>query len=337
MMIFMLIIVTFALSARLTHYFSQSKTVLYRVDEPNARSLHQQPTPLNGGVAILTAYFANSFLLSGLVDFFFPIIWIIISCLVIAIISFIDDCYTISALPRLIIHFLAALLFLWQTDLWLTQLPFTTFILPNGLKIIISLLFVVWMVNLYNFMDGMDGFAGGMAIIGFGTFALLGSLSQQWLFMYFNLLIVVACSGFLLFNYPPAKIFMGDVGSSSLGFLAATFSLWGIQLHIFPLWIALLIFSPFIVDATVTLFKRLVRKEKFWLPHKSHYYQRLVQSGWGHKRTVLWEYALMFACSFSAIFAVSLSTMWQLVALIFWIIIYLIIIYSIDYKIVFSK
>jgi len=336
-MIFILITTTFLLSARLTHYFSHSKTVLYRVDEPNLRSLHQQPTPLNGGIAILVAYFINSLALSGLSVFFFPIIWIIISCLSIAIVSFIDDCYTISALPRLIIHFLAALLFLWQTDLWLTQLPFLSWDMPNSLKIIISLLFIVWMVNLYNFMDGMDGFAGGMAVIGFGTFALLGGLSQQWLFMYFNLLLVMACSGFLLFNFPPAQIFMGDVGSSSLGFLAATFSLWGEHLHIFPLWIALLIFSPFIVDATITLLKRLVRKEKFWLPHKSHYYQRLVQLGWGHKRTVLWEYSLMFACSISAIIAIKLPPIGQLTLLIIWGIIYLIIMYLIDNKEIKTK
>ena len=159
----------------------------------------------------------------------------------------------------------------------------------------------MWMINLYNFMDGMDGFAGGMTVIGFGTLAVIGVEHQ--LFMTMNLLVVSATCGFLLFNFPPAKIFMGDVGSSSLGFLAAGFSLWGNYEGIFPLWIALLIFSPFIVDATVTLLHRLFRGEKVWQAHKFHYYQRLVELGWGHKRTVLWEYVLMGACSISALIA----------------------------------
>lgn len=334
-MIWLLMIITLLVSALLTYYFSHHKLIC--VAQPNARSLHYQPIPLNGGLAILTAYLLSSAFICSMFAFFFPIIWIGISCLVIAFISFIDDCYTISALPRLIVHFLATFLFLWQTDLWITHLPFLSWSIPYVVTIVISLLFVVWMVNLYNFMDGMDGFAGGMAVIGFGTFAILGGLAQQWLFMYFNLLLVAACGGFLLFNFPPARIFMGDVGSSSLGFLVAALSLWGEQLHVFPLWVALLIFSPFIIDATVTLLKRLIRGEKVWLAHKSHYYQYLVQLGWGHKRTVLWEYSLMLACSFSAIWAVMLPMIGQLWLLVVWTIIYISCMYFIDIQIVKSK
>jgi UDP-N-acetylmuramyl pentapeptide phosphotransferase/UDP-N-acetylglucosamine-1-phosphate transferase len=123
---------------------------------------------------------------------------------------------------------------------------------------------------------------------------------------------------------------MGDVGSSSLGLLAATFSLWGNQANIFPLWVAILLFSPFIVDATVTLSRRAWRGEKIWQAHRTHYYQRLVQLGWGHKRTVLCEYSLMFACAFSAIIATSLSAQLQIILMFSWLGIYAILMYAVE-------
>jgi UDP-N-acetylmuramyl pentapeptide phosphotransferase/UDP-N-acetylglucosamine-1-phosphate transferase len=116
---------------------------------------------------------------------------------------------------------------------------------------------------------------------------------------------------------------MGDVGSSSLGFLAAAFSLLGHHDGIVYLWVTLLLFSPFIIDATVTLLCRLLRGEKIWLAHKTHYYQRLVQLGWGHKRTVLWEYVIMAACSMSALLAPALPPYMQWSLLIAWCGIYL--------------
>lgn len=96
---------------------------------------------------------------------------------------------------------------------------------------------------------------------------------------FISLIIAAAFAGFLIFNFPPARIFMGDTGSSTLGLLAATLSLWGARDGVFPVWIAVLVFSPFIVDATVTLFWRLLRHEKIWQAHKAHYYQQLVQTG----------------------------------------------------------
>ena len=96
---------------------------------------------------------------------------------------------------------------------------------------------------------------------------------------------------------PAGRLFLGDTGSTALGFLAAAGSLWGSQAGLFPFWAALWVFSPFIVDATVTLLRRLVCGERIWEAHRSHYYQRLVLLGWGHRRTVLAEYVLMLACA----------------------------------------
>lgn len=319
-MILILITVTFLVSALLTRWFTRPEAVFYIIDEPNARSLHTRPIPVSGGVAILVAVILSTTLAS---EFYLPLPqwwWIGLSGLLIAIISFIDDCHQVPAIYRLLVHFLAAYLLLWKSELWITQLVLPGLIWgwPPVLQTIISLLGVVWMVNLYNFMDGMDGFAGGMAIFGFGTLAILGGIANQPVFLTINLIVASAVAGFLLFNFPSAKIFMGDVGSGSLGFLAAAFSLWGHHDGIVSLWVTLLLFSPFIIDATVTLLRRLLRGEKIWLAHKTHYYQRLVQLGWGHKRTVLWEYVLMAACSLSALLAPTLSPHRQWRLLIAW-------------------
>jgi len=122
---------------------------------------------------------------------------------------------------------------------------------------------------------------------------------------------------------------MGDVGSSLLGFLAAALALWGERDGIAPLWVTLLIFSPFIVDASVTLLRRSWRGEKFWQAHKRHYYQRLVQLGWGHKKTVLWEYALMIACAGSALWAARQTPPAQWFILAFWALCYPILIFGV--------
>ena len=163
------------------------------------------------------------------------------------------------------------------------------------------MLFVVWMVNLYNFMDGMDGFAGGMAVIGFATLALMGELAGSSDYCFAALLVCMASAGFLPFNFPPARLFMGDLGSGSLGLLVALLLLWADRAGLFPLWIGVLVFSPFIVDATWTVMRRISQGQKPWEAHREHFYQRLVRLGWGHKRTVLYSYILMLKCSLLAL------------------------------------
>ena len=142
-------------------------------------------------------------------------------------------------------------------------------------------------------------------------------------FLAVSLIIAAASAGFLFFNFPPARIFMGDVGSSTLGLLAATLSLWGARDGVFPFWIALLVFSPFIVDATVTLFHRLLRGDKIWQAHKTHFYQRLVRAGWGHRKTVLFEYAIMLGCAVTSLWSLRAPAQIQLAAFSGWAVAYL--------------
>lgn len=296
--------VAFSLAWWLTHRLCRPGARWHVLDFPNERSLHTQPTPRTGGLAILAAVYV----VSGVTAFNWsmPLYMAAVAAggVAIAAISLMDDHSGVSPIWRMLVH-LGAAISLLLAGLGLTgvSLPGMHLELPHVIGMPLSVLFVVWMVNLYNFMDGMDGLAGGMAAIGFASFAVFGVLAGDMLFVAINLIIAAAASGFLMLNYPPARIFMGDVGSSLLGFLAAALALWGERDGIVPLWAGLLIFSPFIVDASVTLLRRAHRGEKVWQAHKRHYYQRLVQLGWGHKKTVRWEYALMLACAGSALWA----------------------------------
>jgi len=315
------ILLSFIIAASLTGLFSRyAQDWLSPPDAPNARSLHSRPTPQIGGIAILLALALSMSLLK--LTSVLSGIWLGAS--LIALISFLDDCYPLSARYRLLIHLLAAGLALQLSDLWLPALQLPLFIWHWSTLVgaIFSLLFIVWMLNLYNFMDGMDGFAGGMTFFGFASLAYLAYQVDALLYAQINACIAAASLGFLVFNFPPARIFMGDVGSSTLGFLAATLSLWGVQQAILPWWAAVLLFSPFIVDATVTLLWRIYRKERIWEAHRSHHYQRLVISGWGHKKTVLWAYVLMAVCSLSTLWLLNLSPSQQALGLGCWLLIY---------------
>ena len=293
------------------------------LDYPNARSLHKRPVPRMGGVAVLGGIFAGmSIILLGSANRSMQISGLVLAGLIpLALVSFQDDRVGILARWRILVHLLAAVSLL-VADLvpGLLVFPGLALPLPAWIAIPLVLLFVVWMINLYNFMDGMDGFASGMAVIGFSTLAWLGWADAR--FATFCLIVAAASAGFLVHNFPPARIFLGDTGSTALGFLAAAFSLWGAKDGLFPFWVALLVFSPFIVDATVTLLRRLLRGEKVWEAHRSHYYQRLVLLGWGHRRTVLAEYALMLACAGSALLAVRLPLVGQISLAMTWGLIY---------------
>ena len=284
------------------------------LDKPNHRSLHATLTPRTGGLAIMLGVLASFALLGGL--------WAWISfVLALMLISLIDDISGLTVRWRLALQVLLCAGFVW----------FFMLGQPWWLKLL-ALPALVWMTNLYNFMDGSDGLAGGMAVFGFGAYAIAAYLGQ-------NLPLAIMCSAvaassfaFLIFNFYPAKIFMGDAGSIPLGFLAGSIGLYGWQLRLWPFWFSIIVFSPFIVDATVTLFKRGLRGEKVWQAHREHYYQRLVQMGWGHKKTALAEYILMFSIAICALAILKLHSLGVLLLLLLWLFIYSFIMLTIDKK-----
>jgi len=253
------------------------------LDTPNERSLHVTPVPRTGGIAIVLAALGAGLALGT------P--WpLLAGVLALALVSFLDDRRPLSPRVRLSAHVLVAAA--WLTLALEPVAPWLLLLLFLG---------IVWMTNLYNFMDGIDGLAGGMTAIGFGAYALAfldHGLPGPALF---SASVAAAAAAFLRFNFHPARIFLGDVGSIPLGFLAAALGLAGWKSGVWPLWFPLLVFSPFAVDATFTLVLRLARRERLSQAHRSHYYQRLVRLGLGHRRTALIEYALMLGCAAAAL------------------------------------
>ncbi len=274
------------------------------MDHPNERSLHNAPMPRSGGLGVLAGLSIPLLIAAGFGLLAGELAWMTAALTLIAAVSFLDDLGDLSPLSRLVAHFsAAALLAFGGLQSALLELPGMALDLPTPIALGLTGLFVVWMINLYNFMDGMDGFAGGMAVFGFGALAVLGWRGGEPLYAVACLCVSASSLGFLAVNFPPARIFLGDAGSSSLGLLAAGCSLWGARLGLFPLWVAGLAFSPFIVDATWTLLARLARRERVWEPHRSHHYQRLVLAGWSHRRTLLRGYLVMGAAAACAIAA----------------------------------
>jgi UDP-N-acetylmuramyl pentapeptide phosphotransferase/UDP-N-acetylglucosamine-1-phosphate transferase len=172
----------------------------------------------------------------------------------------------------------------------------------QGVLVLLVILFLtVWMINLYNFMDGSDGLAGGMALFGFTFYGIAGLLKHNEIFAMLNFSISAAALGFLFSNFHPAKIFMGDAGSIPLGFLAAAMGLWGWQQALWEGWFPIIVFSPFIADASITLIKRALRGVRVTEAHREHYYQRAIQLGLGHRKVALIEYLLMLLVGGSAL------------------------------------
>lgn len=315
-------IAALGLSAWLSWRFCNPSSLFHILDNPNERSLHSNPTPRSGGIAILAGLLAAgalTWILQGVALY----MWFLAALMPVAIVSYLDDRAGVAVLLRLLAHVVGAGLLVWSGSFSSENGLLPGMELPwFGLLVILA--YVVWMINLYNFMDGMDGFAAGMAVIGFGFLAITGLLTENLQFAQTCLVVTGGAAGFLFFNFPPARIFMGDVGSSSLGLLAAAFSLWGARDGVFPFWVAILIFSPFIADASVTLVKRMLCGEKIWQAHKTHYYQKLVQAGLGHRKTVLIEYAIMIGCGITALLSLRATVVIQAVMLAGWVLFYII-------------
>lgn len=284
-------------------------------DIPNERSLHGAPIPRIGGVGLVAG------ILSGWAIMIHALAWwILLPGLLLFAVSLLDDIQGLPVRKRLFVHVIAAALLVTGSGL----------LMQSPLLALFIWLFAIWMTNLYNFMDGSDGLAGGMALSGFSAYAVAAWLAGDVQLFLASACIASSALAFLVFNFHPARIFMGDAGSIPLGFLVAAIGLTGWQRSLWPLWFPVMVFSPFVFDATVTLLKRLLRGEKIWQAHRGHYYQRLVQIGWGHRKTAIAEYALMLAVGGSAVFLLTQSGSMVLYILILWVLAYVAIMWMID-------
>ncbi|MGY2339194.1 MraY family glycosyltransferase [Pseudomonas sp. SDO5532_S415] len=265
-----IVIVSFSLTWALRHY-ALSRSLM---DIPNARSSHSVPTPRGGGVAIVLAFTMALFMLffAGLMTFQ-AFLAIAGAGALIAVIGFMDDHGHIAARWRLLGHFAASIWLLY----WLGGLPVIEFFGRTfdlgWLGHVLAAFYLVWLLNLYNFMDGIDGIASVEAIC-----ACLGACVLYWLggandLIWAPLLLAFAVAGFLFWNFPPARIFMGDAGSGFLGVILGGLSLQAAWVSADLLWGWLILLGVFIVDATFTLFRRLLRGDKVYEAHRSHAYQ----------------------------------------------------------------
>ncbi len=261
---------SFALTGALRRY-ALSRSLM---DIPNARSSHRVPTPRGGGVAIVASFLLALLWLaaSGGVDW--ALAWAILGGGAgVALLGFLDDHGHIAARWRLLGHFFAAL---WIVS-WLGGLPplslFGVDLELGWDGALLALVFLVWMLNLYNFMDGIDGIASVEAICVCASGALLYALLGEWQAVAVPALLAAAVTGFLVWNFPLARIFMGDAGSGFLGITLGALSLQAAWVAPQLLWSWAILLGVFVVDATFTLLRRLLCGERVYEAHRSHAYQ----------------------------------------------------------------
>jgi len=278
----MIYIVLFFFSFILTYVIKNYAIKKSLVAEVNERSSHTVPTPHGGGIAIAVTWFTGLSCLFYTNEIESSLYYALMAGAVLAVVSYLDDLYELSPKVRLITQSSVALGGIVALG-GLETIDFGLFSIENQLLTnIIAFVAIIWFINLYNFLDGIDGYAGSEAVfLGLAGFILFGGAHF--------LVLVVSVLGFLIWNWHKAKIFMGDVGSTLLGYNVAIFTIYYANQNAANLWIWLILFGLFWFDATITLFRRYRNGEKLSQAHKKHAYQRLHQSGWAHDRVVLFS------------------------------------------------
>ncbi|WP_431702206.1 MraY family glycosyltransferase [Pseudomonas sp. BR20] len=274
MMVWIFFVIAGCISLLLTSALRRYALSKSLIDVPNARSSHTVPTPRGGGVAIVLSFL----LLVPLLSIFSLLPWASAWGLIgagggVAVLGFLDDHGHIAARWRLLGHFSAAVWALF----WLGGIPPLTImgvVFDMGwIGVVLSLFYLVWMLNLYNFMDGIDGLASVEAIAVCVSASLICALMGFSSLAWAPLLLSFTVAGFLYWNFPPAKIFMGDAGSGFLGVTLGILSLQAAWVSPVLLWVWVILMGVFVVDATFTLVRRLVRGDKVYEAHRSHAYQ----------------------------------------------------------------
>lgn len=270
-----IVLFLFLFSFLLTYFIKNYYIKNAILDEVNERSSHTIPTPHGGGIALSITWFIGLFYLFFVGEIEANLFYALLFGVLISVVSFFDDIYELSPRLRLAIQSLVAfggLYFLGGFEsLTLGIFDISNPILTN----IFAFFMIIWFINLYNFLDGINGYAGSEAVfLALAGFVLFGGNHF--------LVLAVAVLGFLYWNWNKAKIFMGDVGSTLLGYNIAIFTIYYANEQASNFWIWIILFGTFWFDATLTLVRRKLNKEKLSQAHKKHAYQRLTQAGWSH-------------------------------------------------------
>ena len=281
------------ISAWFSSYLVQRYAVqLHLIQVPNHRSSHHQPTPHGGGIGIIMGFLSISFWLLWQAQLNYPLFLTVIAlALVIALTSLIDDLWHLSIRIRLSIHCAASLLLILGLSNLVVYDPLDIGGLPIQIAIFCLVVMSAWWINLFNFMDGIDGLAAMQAIFmllaaGGLSLSMHPELYQQtlWLWM---LYLAAATGGFLVLNWSPAKLFMGDIGSTFLAFMLVFFTLVSIYLNWLNYAVWGILAALFISDATVTLMRRIFTRQAWTKAHRSHAYQYLSRQWQSHQKVTL--------------------------------------------------
>jgi len=276
----MIYIFLLLLSFTLTYLIKNYAIKKSLVAEVNERSSHTVPTPHGGGIAIAFTWFLGLSYLFYTHEIESALYFTLMGGIIISVISFVDDIIELSPKVRLFTQSFVALFALYFLG-GLEEIDFYYFSLQNQiLTNLFAFFMIVWFINLYNFLDGINGYAGSETLfLSLGGFLLFHDAHF--------LVLAMAVLGFLYWNWGKAKIFMGDVGSTLLGYNVAVFTIYYANQEFSNFWIWIILFGLFWFDATLTLFRRFLNKEKLSQAHKKHAYQRLTQSGYTHTQVVL--------------------------------------------------
>lgn len=255
------------------------------VDVPNERSSHGVPTPSGGGIAVVAVAAAAALAFGAATSDWSVVGPLLAGGLLVAGVSLADDLGSVPSPYRLLVHAAAAAIAVVGFG------PWETIAIPGGPEVVLghlaaplTFLWIVGLTNAFNFMDGIDGIAGGQALVTGLSWALLALGPDRTDVVVLGAAIAGAASGFLMLNWSPAKIFLGDVGSAFLGYCFAVLPLAIVRADPAGPWLAGFFVAPFLVDSMLTFLRRAARRENLFKAHRHHFYQRLVDAGLPHGR-----------------------------------------------------
>lgn len=304
--IYLIILITFLVSFILTFLAKKIAYHVNAIDLPGERKIHTKPMPRCGGLAIFGGFLVG-YILYGVPSN--QMLSILIGAFIIVFLGFIDDIKPIRARYKFMFQLIAAAVVVFYGKNFFTEISLLgfNFYFPTFINELISLIFIVAITNAINLIDGIDGLAAGISTINYITVAIIAVILNKFggLDIILSLIMVGSTLGFLVHNYPPAKIFMGDSGSYFLGFMIAVISLLGFKMTtITSLVVPILILSIPIFDTILAIFRRILKGESIGTPDKEHLHHQLLKMKFGPRMTITVIYCINILFSIVSIFYV---------------------------------
>lgn len=314
------ILSSFVLAIILTWAIRNYAMTVEMVDIPDERTSHKGDIPRGGGLSIVLLMLLALGIMALAPKGVRYVYTLIIVIIVLSTLGWMDDRYGVIPLVKLLVQVGIGLFMVGSVGAVQTiDIVGITISPADYLAPLFTVIWIVWLVNLYNFMDGIDGLAASQAAITSCTLGIWFNLHGDILVSLFCYVIMAASLGFLVWNWSPARIFMGDVGSVALGgIFAALFLIGNVEYNI-PFSSFVILLAIFLADTTITLFRRLARRKVVWRAHNEHYYQRVITAGVGHAQAtiaVILGSILMAVLATLDMLGIEPRTMWLLLAIL---------------------